>query len=77
MLGRMLFPPAWALYLLASSMVVVQAQEYKKTPPGIPITHYAAQTNIFVGAPSMVILPNGDYIASHDLFGKGDRKSVV
>ena len=39
--------------------------------PGVIITHSPASTNIFIGSPSIVILPNGNYVASHDYFGKG------
>ena len=37
--------------------------------PGIVISHQPAYTNQYIGSPSIAILSNGDYVASHDLFG--------
>ena len=38
-------------------------------PPGIVVIHVPKSTETYIGSPSLCILPNGDYIASHDLFG--------
>lgn len=40
-----------------------------QTPPGVVIDHQPASTGEYIGSPSIVILPNGVYVASHDLFG--------
>ena len=37
--------------------------------PGVVINHIPAHLNRFIGSPSICIMPNGDYIASHDEFG--------
>jgi hypothetical protein len=37
--------------------------------PGVVIDHAFASTGCYVGSPSIAVLPNGDYVASHDLFG--------
>ncbi len=37
--------------------------------PGTVVCYQPASTQQYVGSPSLVILPNGDYVASHDLFG--------
>lgn len=37
--------------------------------PGVVVNHIPAQTGIYIGSPSICILPNGDYVASHDHFG--------
>ena len=37
--------------------------------PGIIIDHLPAEAGQYVGSPSLVILTNGDYLASHDIFG--------
>ncbi len=37
--------------------------------PGVVITHSPASSGRFIGSPSIAILPNGDYLASHDFFG--------
>lgn len=45
-------------------------------PPGIVIDHHPAETRQYIGSPSIVILPNGDYVASHDFFGPGSTQST-
>jgi hypothetical protein len=43
------------------------------------ITHSAAKTRQYIGSPSLAVLPDGSYRASHDLFGPGstlDRTRV-
>jgi pimeloyl-ACP methyl ester carboxylesterase len=37
--------------------------------PGVVIDHSPKSSGIYVGSPSIAILPNGDYVASHDQFG--------
>ncbi|MCC6682996.1 MAG: hypothetical protein IT445_19015 [Phycisphaeraceae bacterium] len=37
--------------------------------PGVVITHSPASSELYVGTPSLAILPNGDYVASRDVFG--------
>jgi len=39
--------------------------------PGVIIDYIPASTKQYVGSPSIVILPNGDYVTSHDFFGPG------
>lgn len=39
------------------------------TPPGIVITHSPAASGVYIGSPSLAILPDGTYVASHDGFG--------
>ncbi len=39
--------------------------------PGIVIDHVPASTQRYIGSPSIVILPDGSYLASHDIFGPG------
>lgn len=46
------------------------------TPPGVVIDHQPASTHQYIGSPSIVILPNGEYVASHDFFGKGSTSTV-
>ena len=38
--------------------------------PGTVIAHSPKTSGIFLGSPSICILPDGTYLASHDLFGK-------
>ena len=37
--------------------------------PGVVVDHSAASTGRYIGSPSIAILPNKDYVASHDYFG--------
>lgn len=37
--------------------------------PGVVINHQPAASGRYVGSPSIAILPGGDYVASHDVFG--------
>lgn len=38
-------------------------------PPGVVIDHCPASTGQYIGSPSIAILPDGRYVASHDFFG--------
>lgn len=42
-------------------------------PPGVIISHFPAKNKAYVGSPSIAILPNGNYVACHDLFGPGSN----
>ncbi len=37
--------------------------------PGTIVYHQPASTQKYIGSPSLAILPDGDYVASHDFFG--------
>ena len=37
--------------------------------PGVVIAHSPASSGRYLGSPSLVILPDGNYLAAHDLFG--------
>ncbi|NQV33817.1 MAG: exo-alpha-sialidase [Phycisphaeraceae bacterium] len=47
----------------------VVAMSSQKTPPGVVIDHSPASSGLYIGSPSLAVLPNGDYVASHDFFG--------
>lgn len=42
--------------------------------PGVVINHSPASTRQYIGSPSIAVLPNGEYVASHDLFGPGSNE---
>ncbi|MGM0488526.1 MAG: sulfatase-like hydrolase/transferase [Planctomycetota bacterium] len=48
---------------------------YTVRPPGVVIDHMPAKDRRYVGSPSIAILPNGRYVASHDIFGPGSTYS--
>jgi hypothetical protein len=50
--------------------------DHSKTP-GVVIDYIPAATRTYVGSPSVAILPNGGYAASHDIFGPRSTQSVT
>ena len=57
-----------AVYLpLLIVSITSQAQSLKV--PGVVVKHIPSKTGVYIGSPSICILPNGDYVASHDHFG--------
>lgn len=56
--------------------VVVSAQKKElpgTIPPGVVIAHSPFKSGKYIGSPSILILPNGQYLASHDYFGPGAK----
>ena len=49
-------------------------QETAPPPPGIVIDYSPAESEIYIGSPSIAILPDGSYVASHDFFGSGSAR---
>lgn len=45
--------------------------------PGIVINHIPADSGEYIGSPSLAILPNGKYVASHDHSGGGNPRTSV
>lgn len=43
---------------------------------GWVVAYSAASTKIYLGSPSLAVLPGGDYVASHDHFGPGSSEWV-
>ena len=58
--------PVLFLFLLCSS---VNAFAAKNQVPGVIITHIPATEERYIGSPSIAILPDGNYVVSHDEFG--------
>ncbi|MFC4871646.1 sialidase family protein [Negadavirga shengliensis] len=44
--------------------------------PGVIVTHSPASSGKYIGSPSLAILPNGHYLASHDYFGPHSNEHV-
>ena len=63
---------SWTAQLIGASGVY-GAEPAVKAPsasvPGVVIDHQPASTGKYIGSPSIAILPGGDYVASHDVFG--------
>ena len=54
---------------IAACLSVRAAEKPFPDVPGVVIAHSPAASGIFIGSPSLAVLPNGDYAASHDEFG--------
>ncbi|WP_341836507.1 sialidase family protein [Chitinophaga pollutisoli] len=61
------------LALLLASGAEVRAQQ---APPGAIVTYVPAETKTYIGSPSLAILPDGSYVASHDFFGPQSSEFV-
>jgi len=46
-------------------------------PPGVVIDYSPAASGLYIGSPSIVILPDGAYLASHDFFGPKSEEHVA
>lgn len=57
----------WLTFVLLFALPV--AAQTLAPPPGIVIDHQPAPSGLYIGSPSIAILPDGAYVASHDLFG--------
>ena len=57
------------LMVLSFSVRSINAEN----PPGVIIDYWPAETKKYIGDPSIVILPDGSYVASHDGFGPRHR----
>jgi len=56
------------IVFILSGMCDTFAQKFAHVP-GTVVTYQPTATQKYIGSPSLVILPNGDYVASHDFFG--------
>ena len=45
--------------------------------PGTVIDHVPAWTGTYIGSPSLTVLPDGSYLATHDVFGPSVRSAGV
>lgn len=48
---------------------VVPSVAISERAPGSVIAHYPQKAGIYIGSPSIAVLPDGDYVSSHDEFG--------
>ncbi len=39
-------------------------------PTGVVIDHSFSKTKYYIGSPSIAVLPSGEFIATHDFFGR-------
>lgn len=58
-----------AIFIATASTNITAQTQPLETPPGVVVAHLEKETGKYIGSPSICILPNGDYVASHDEFG--------
>ena len=77
-------PSIWlSLTLLATTTIHAFAEpETNSSPtpdharvPGVIIDYSPADSKRYIGSPSIAVLPDGSYVASHDFFGPGSTNS--
>lgn len=68
--------PILTAILLAAMLPVIALAA---AVPGTVIDYSPASSRAYIGSPSIAVLSNGDYVASHDFFGPGssNNRSVV
>ncbi|WP_442482189.1 hypothetical protein [Aeoliella sp. SH292] len=73
--------PKWKVVFAYATCVLswigglaTNAQDFSQVP-GVVIDHSPKSSGSYIGSPSIAILPNGDYVATHDVFGNGSNKS--
>ena len=56
------------------SIILATTQAQSRQAPGIVVNYIPAITKVYIGCPSICILPNGNYLASHSHFGPGSTE---
>lgn len=70
--------PLMTLTVLLTTACHGWADDTKPTPvPGVIINHSPPSSQQYIGSPSIAVLPNGDYVASHDYFMAGDKGDIT
>lgn len=62
----------FTVFFVSCSTQLLYAQSKKAS--GIVVDYILASTGIYIGSPSICILPNGNYVASHDHFCPNSSK---
>ncbi len=57
------------LVTIAAGAVHAASSADTNRVPGVVIHHSPQSSGIYIGSPSLAVLPSGDYVASHDEFG--------
>lgn len=65
------------IFALAAGCARQQPIEGGDGVPGVIIDHSPAASKQYIGSPSIAVLPNGEYLASHDFFGPGSTRRVT
>ncbi|MCX7826444.1 MAG: glycoside hydrolase, partial [Verrucomicrobiae bacterium] len=57
------------MVLFGGSLVTSATEPTFEKVPGVVVDHTPASSGVYIGSPSIAVLPNGEYVASHDHFG--------
>ena len=63
------------LALACGGLLLVPLALQAADPPGVVIDRSPDPARVYIGSPSIAVLPGGDYVASHDFFGPGTTNS--
>jgi hypothetical protein len=62
--------PVWIVFVVGClATIQLCGDEPSPQVPGVVIDHIPAATGVYIGSPSIAVLPDGRYVASHDHFG--------
>ena len=64
-------------YILAVFIFSFTLAAAEPQPPGTVVDFSPSKTKAFVGSPSLAILPNGEFVMSHDFFGPGSTNDTT
>ena len=66
----------FALFTILTFQRLLTCGDRQQTEvPGVVIDHIPAETEKYIGSPSLARLPDGTYVASHDIFGPGSQQN--
>lgn len=76
---RQLSLPLWATLafgfaFIPTTVLAADGSTEKAAVPGVVINHSPAASRQYIGSPSIAILPDGEYVVSHDFFGPGSTR---
>jgi hypothetical protein len=60
--------------ILLSVCCILNINAQSNRVPGVVVDYIPASSKTYIGSPSICILPDGDYVASHDYFGPGSTE---
>jgi len=64
----------WVFPAILTAFVFNLGHAEETKVPGVVIDHSPKTSGIYIGSPSLAVLPNGTYVASHDEFGPGSTE---
>ena len=74
----MLSRPMFRILVLTCSLVLFTVvQTIGAEPPGVVVDRSPDPARVYIGSPSIAVLSNGHYVASHDFHGPGSTEHSV